>query len=384
MQKNTLGKLGIVAVMTLYMAQMGSMIVAPGLAKMAAQFPDNNYLLISTLPQLAIIPASLLAGVLAGKKMSFRRLAVLGSFLFAVGGTAAAFVKSFGAILVCRAVFGFGLGLNYPLANALVLGSFEGQKQARMMGIGTLAMNAGGVIFQTVAGILADISWNATFYPHLFGFVAMIFAFFLPDTREDAAEEKQAGSKEKMGAYIWVIAGVLLIMNMLMYPLIMNISLVFEYRGVGSAAIAGIALSLYTVGGCVAGLTYSTFYRIFKKYTITATYVGVAIAILLILFGKTAGVIAAGLFVIGYFLMIYTPAWMSRIAAKTPASTIPFATSLSMSIMSIGGFICTYWVAAIGAITGDTLFAPTRITLFVILAMALIFTVFNPYKGDDI
>ena len=80
--------------------------------------------------------------------------------LFLAGGVAPAFLNNFTTLLLSRAVFGIGIGLLSPLGNALVLGLFEGQERANMLGLGGVVMNLGGIAFQMLVGFLAAISWR--------------------------------------------------------------------------------------------------------------------------------------------------------------------------------------------------------------------------------
>lgn len=61
---------------------MGVATVSPAMAKLAAQFPSNNYALISTLPTLFIVPTTLWAGAVAGKKIRYRTISLVGILLF--------------------------------------------------------------------------------------------------------------------------------------------------------------------------------------------------------------------------------------------------------------------------------------------------------------
>lgn len=56
-----------------FFTSMGVATVSPAMAKLAAQFPSNNYALISTLPTLFIVPTTLWAGAVAGKRFVIGR-----------------------------------------------------------------------------------------------------------------------------------------------------------------------------------------------------------------------------------------------------------------------------------------------------------------------
>ena len=105
--KNKVGLKETIAILSLYFVSMGFTVVTPAMAKLAAAFPDNNFSLISTLPTLFVVFATLWAGTVAGKKVKYRTLALTGCIIFTVSGTLPAIVGgSFAFILVTRAPHG--------------------------------------------------------------------------------------------------------------------------------------------------------------------------------------------------------------------------------------------------------------------------------------
>ena len=75
--KNKVGLKETIAILSLYFVSMGFTVVTPAMAKLAAAFPDNNFSLISTLPTLFVVFATLWAGTVAGKKVKYRTLATV-------------------------------------------------------------------------------------------------------------------------------------------------------------------------------------------------------------------------------------------------------------------------------------------------------------------
>ena len=164
-KKGVLSPLQSISLLAIFFTSMGVATVSPAMAKLAAQFPSNNYALISTLPTLFIVPTTLWAGAVAGKKIRYRTISLVGILLFLIGGIAPFFLtESFTVLLVCRAVFGIGVGLRASLGNALVMQYYTGKEQADMLGYGNLISNFGGVLLQMVAGSLAEYGWDYTFF----------------------------------------------------------------------------------------------------------------------------------------------------------------------------------------------------------------------------
>ena len=115
-KKGVLSPLQSISLLAIFFTSMGVATVSPAMAKLAAQFPLNNYALISTLPTLFIVPTTLWAGAVAGKKIRYRTISLVGILLFLIGGIAPFFLtESFTVLLICRAVFGIGVGLRASL-----------------------------------------------------------------------------------------------------------------------------------------------------------------------------------------------------------------------------------------------------------------------------
>ena len=116
--------MGIAAIMSIFCLCMGVGTITPALNTIMQAFPDlpiSTIYLASTLPSLTVIPATIVAGMLAGDKAKYKTLAIIGIVIFILGGVAPYFSDNFTVILIERAVFGIGLGIISPLGNALIL-----------------------------------------------------------------------------------------------------------------------------------------------------------------------------------------------------------------------------------------------------------------------
>lgn len=76
-KKGVLSPLQSISLLAIFFTSMGVATVSPAMAKLAAQFPSNNYALISTLPTLFIVPTTLWAGAVAGKKIRYRTISLV-------------------------------------------------------------------------------------------------------------------------------------------------------------------------------------------------------------------------------------------------------------------------------------------------------------------
>jgi hypothetical protein len=69
------------AIMSIFFVLMGMGVLTPAIQNIAEAFPDipfTKIMLISTLPSLFIIPASVISGALAGSKVKYKTLINIG------------------------------------------------------------------------------------------------------------------------------------------------------------------------------------------------------------------------------------------------------------------------------------------------------------------
>lgn len=365
---------------------MGVGTITPALNAIFVQFSDlpiTTLLLVSTLPSLTVIPATLIAGSVAGSKVKYRTLAVLGMTLFVLGGVAPYFATDFSVILIERAVFGIGLGIMSPLANSLVMGVYEGDKVATMTGMVTLAMNIGGMVLQFMGGYFAAIGWNYSFLPHALGIISLLLViFFLPEPAQaPVTAETQKAPKEKLPVKLFIIVLVYGIYTLSVYPMLVNMSTLIVERGMGTTATAGIVLALLTIGGMVAGSVFGKLFKISGRFIMAVGYALAAIGFALVVFASNIALLSVGVFIEGFAMSTLIPASMMLISMTVKPSQMALGVSFFMAGMNLFGFLSTYWIGAIAGITGDAVTAPIAVSVAVTTVFFVIFLIVNPLKG---
>lgn len=368
----------LIAIFVMFFVSMGGTVVTPAMATLAEAFPDYDTTLINTLPQLFIVIASLIMGAFAGKKIKFRTLAILGSLLALIAGVAPAFIDNYWAILGCRAIFGLGLGFLCIMGNNLVVGNYEGDKQAAYLGYGSLFMNAGGIVLQMLGGVLADVSWQTTFYAHLLYIIALVMAFFIPETKTVLVTEKK--NKVPLAKAVWAIGILMLIFNMLESPVMMNLSGLFEVRDAGGAAMAATALSIYTVAGCVGGLVFGKVFAKFSRGCLPIMYGCTFLGSAIVLLGESAAVMTVGMVLFGFGFGFCIPtfmAWVGKICVPENSTT---GSSVIQAFLYLGAFLSSYWMMLVTQIFGEVVYSSLYIEIAVPLVLFIVFLIFNPYK----
>ena len=112
------------ALISLSFLTLASSAVSPVLASVGQAYPDILSAMISlltTLPSLLAIPMTLFCGHIAGKRISYRSLAICGLACNFISGIAPAFTHNFYLLLLFRALFGCGTGILTPLVMPIMM-----------------------------------------------------------------------------------------------------------------------------------------------------------------------------------------------------------------------------------------------------------------------
>lgn len=370
------------------MPSMG--IMTPTFATLAAAFPDVSFITITyvgTIVALFQIFGSLVGGAIVGKFLKFRTTLIIAFVLYLIGGLVPAFFpdgSSFTSVLICRAIFGFGLGINCPMGATLLTRAYRDENErAKMIGFGMVFFNLAGLLFGYLGGALATISWQTAFLGHLVGIIGLIAAILLKEPA-DADEMKTAKVKITPRAILW--------------PLIfaVDMTLIYSIFTMGSMVLAGGGMDPETAGlyqatgismltgiGIVMSLVFGWIYKALKKWVVAVSLICVAVGIYVI--GSSGASASVTAFLVGWFIAgvgqqgvtIGLPTVVSTVVDKATASA---ALGLTFAAMNMGGFLSTPWAQIIASTTGAT--APDAVLktngiVFIIFALIMVVVTFN-------
>ncbi len=153
------------------MAVLGVSSITPAFPTMASELGVTGSqigLLITffTLPGAILAP---LMGVLAdhyGRK----RILVPSLFLFAIAGTATAFISDFTFLLVMRGIQGIGAASLGSINTTIIGDLYSGKQRVEAMGLNASVLSIGVASYPAIGGALALLGWN---YPFLLSIVAL-------------------------------------------------------------------------------------------------------------------------------------------------------------------------------------------------------------------
>lgn len=362
--------------------------VSPAVAAIKEAFPDitaTQAKLVLTLPTLVMMPIGLFSGKLAGR-VDKRKLLLIGMTLFGVFGVAGGFVSNFALLLLMRVLFGIGLGIMTPLSTSLIFDFATDLKQrSKLLGIQGASNQLGGLLFMSLSGILASISWRYSFMVYAFVIISIILALlFLPAMPPKQPKMNMAGKQPKMSKKI-VILGFFAMMIFACYFIInTDLSLFMAKLGLGDAKECGYALSIMRIPAIIAGISLSIIMGKLKDWTMPVATAVMAAGYLMIAWADSFAMVMAGCLVVGMgggFALPPISLFLPRIV--TPRQRT-FGIAIIMSVAQLGQFISPLYINIfVNGSTPEELrqrFVVAAITSVVIGVLVLIFASTLPKK----
>ena len=206
--------------------------------------------MIVTIPSIMIMLFSLFSAKLV---MVFRKrtIVIAGIMLYILGGAGSAVTTSFTLLIISRMILGIGVGLIMPLSNVLIADFYDGVERERMIGLGTIFINIGGVGGTLLAGLLATFNWRLAFLVYLLGVPVLILnivGLSEPPHLQHARSEKAALPGQVIMIAIYTV------LFMVAYTAVAaNLSLFVAFEHLGSPGAVGGMLAIATFCGMVDG-----------------------------------------------------------------------------------------------------------------------------------
>ncbi|MFV0436432.1 MAG: MFS transporter [Desulfopila sp.] len=346
---------------------MSGAAVAPAVAEIIASFPDASALLgrmVLTTPSLTIIPVALLTGI-ASRRVARKRLVYLGILFYVVGGAGGGLAQSIPFLLAMRAVLGIGVGILMPLSTGIIADLWSGHEKTRTMGQASAASNLGGIIATLSSGLLAAISWRASFLIYLLGVpVWLLVLLYMPNQQvKPAAERQPRQGTGLLGFYILWGIGMFLLMAAF-YTIPVNIALYIQQHGLGDSRMAGLAMAVMTVSSFLTGLVFG---RLSK--TVNSWLPGLGLATFSLSFYGLATLptlfpVLLCLALNGFGFGLLVPLIMNGVTRKAQQSSGTAGTSVVTVFLFAGQFaspMLTSWAALV-------VFGPTITDIYLTLA----------------
>lgn len=267
-------------VLTTFLAQGAINGIYPAIAALQHQFSDmsrNAVIMLTTLPTLTCLPTMFLVGWFI-KKINVKKTVIVGFIVFFIGGLGP-LVNSdnYYWILICRAIYGLGYGIEYSICPTLVIVFFKGRIMNRVMGWGTTFHNVGTTLFALVAAALCAVSTDLVWWVHALMLIPFVLAFFVKDPdkafieeeeeeKEEALEEAEeenarTGKKLRIPLACYGIILLVSVITLFFYPMFIYSSLFIDYYQLGTTTEASFLSTVTAIVGAVGAIIVGDLYN---------------------------------------------------------------------------------------------------------------------------
>ena len=342
--------------------------LSPILAEVGKSFPeasDSAIQIVLTLINLTTLPMMLIEPLLE-PKMTKRDIAVLGTILMLIGGFMPQFLNSqLWMLYAASVVIGAGLSLVVVVSSSLISDYFTGIDKSRMMGFQSIFVSIGGAIIAKGSGLFTAMAgWHRGYLVFLICIPIIIIVLLTVPKGEvvQQTEKTKAGISGSM-VYFGVLC---LITGIFVATFNTNIAMYIDRNGIGDASTAGTVSSIMQVVGIIGGLVLGNTVKIFKRFTIGAAIILMAIGTAMVGFSTSLPVICVGAVIVGFGFAIRNPGAVTFAANMVPAAQASLAIAIVSATYNVGNFISAYIVNAMASVMGDDI-----ANRFIISAIAL-------------
>lgn len=243
---------------------MGSVMIAPMLPKIAAEFAPTTpgaaelIPIIVGGPALAIALFAPVAGLLADR-FGRKAMLIVGSILYALFGTMPVFLADLHLILLSRLAFGCAEAIIMTCCTTLIADYWPPALRMRYINRQVVTIGVVGALFFVIGGIAGEGSWRTPFLLYLAPLLllpAIVTMLWEPDRRTEEAEGPHASApvpglgRTVAAAYFLIFAGmVTCFVVTVMTPDVLVAMGVTSTSLIGAAA--GLSI-LSTLGGSIA------------------------------------------------------------------------------------------------------------------------------------
>jgi MFS family permease len=309
---------------------MAGATIAPSLPAMRQHFaevPNADYWvrLVLTVPALFIALGAPIAGAIIDR-FGRKRWLALSVLAYGLAGSSGFFLNEIGWILLGRLVLGLSVAGIMTTATTLVADYYLGVARAQFLGLQSAFMGLGGVLFLTLGGYLADISWRLPFLIYTLAWLMLpLVLLVLPEPVRASRAEALALEATNPEPIPWMLLivtfAIALLTQIVFYMIPVQIPFYLQQLSNADASQSGLAIALATLSAASSSLGYQ---KLKARFSFTALYalafgfMGVGYVVI----GQASryGLVLVGLAIAGLGLGLFTPNMTVSLTSSTPAA----------------------------------------------------------------
>jgi MFS family permease len=230
----------------------------PDMTKTFSELPNGPALVKLSLsfPALFIAISAMVAGLVIDR---FGRLKLLGIalILYAIGGSSGYWLENLYLILAGRALLGICVGITMTIVTTLVADYYQGKSRQKFAGLQIAVMSIGGIIFITLGGFLADISWRVPFLLYFFSILVLPATYLYLKEPKESFRAQRSDAVIKSPPIIWLVFFNIMLMWVMFFIIPVQIPFYLKTIGVEKNALIGIAIASTTLFSAISSFSFS-------------------------------------------------------------------------------------------------------------------------------
>lgn len=371
-----------VGILSMNLLLMSSSVVGAAIAAIAKSFPKepiSKVQMLSTIPQLGQVIATLIFSWLT-YKMTRKNIGVLSILFVTIGGLIPVFFNSsLNLILACMIAIGFGTGLISNVGPVLLQAHFEGEERASVMGWSVGFNNIGMMAFTAIGGALGSANWRNLFWVYIFGVVVLLATYFM--VPQDVKLQRETNSEGKasfwatlkhVNGYAYVYLLITFFTSIAMTMFMSNQSIVLAGKGLGTG-YTGLVTAIGNVGGIITAALLGKIRKFTKSTTIAYGFIAFALSFIFVLFTNNIILHVIGNMFSGMGIVLINATIPFQLSNLADEQEFPIIISMNTLISSIAGAIAPILLAALKMPVGSGQFIG-GIVLTLVIAVLLFIT----------
>jgi MFS family permease len=293
----------------------------PDMTKTFSTLPNAENLVKLTLSFPALFIA--LTAIIAGKFIDkFGRLRLLNAALiiYAIAGSTGYWLENIYLILAGRALLGICVGITMTIATTLIADYYQGKSRQKFAGLQIAVMSLGGILFVTLGGVLADISWRVPFLLYLFPLLILPMTSLYLKEPKTLHVVKNKDASVKSPNVIWLVFVNVMIMWILFFIIPVQIPFYLKSIGIEKNTLIGIAIASTTFFSVISSLSFSKIKdKLSFQQVFGIGYLLMALAFASISYGGSYGMVMIGMLLSGLGMGLMIPnanVWVMQLAPE--------------------------------------------------------------------
>ncbi|MDO6654753.1 MFS transporter [Anaerobacillus sp. 1_MG-2023] len=262
---NKLSRVGVFSLMlAASLTIMVGSAITPALIQISEHYGvEDMATWLTTLPALGVVLFAPIAGRLIDRVGSYVAL-FSGLILYGAIGVSAIWLSGTIPIFADRILLGGATAIVMSSSTGLLAEFFVGEERLKMIALQGMSIEAGGIIFLSIGGVLGGLGWQWPFMIYLIAWVALLFLIiFVPFRKSSNLEEEQKSNTTNATSILSVLLAALLAMTMFFIAFITLPFYLAENFGLGSAS-TGYFLAMISL---VAVISASVMPKMVKRFS---------------------------------------------------------------------------------------------------------------------